>query len=319
MRDKLRRAAKVVLQDCMAVKPGETVLIIVDAPKKEIGEVLFSQAQQMQGEALLLEMLPRENHGVEPPRAVAEAMKIADVIVVPTSKSLSHTNARREANESGARIATMPDITVEMMERTLASGYGEIAGRCIYYANLLSGANQVEIMTPAGTDLSFSLEGRPGHADTGLVHSPGDFSNLPAGEAFVAPVEGTAKGKLVVDGSMAGIGRINSPIEMEVEDGYVTSITGGVEAENLEAILDKYGYEARNIAELGIGLNDLAQLTGSPLEDEKMLGTVHIALGDNSTFGGTVSVPSHLDGILLQPTVTIDGKIVIEDGQLKEG
>jgi leucyl aminopeptidase (aminopeptidase T) len=314
--DKLLRASDVVLKDCMAVKPGETVLIIVDAPKKAIGEALFLRAKEIPAEAMLLEMLPRENHGVEPPQAVAEAMKAADVVIIPTSKSLSHTYARREANDRGARIATMPDITVEMMERTLASGYTEIAGRVLHYANLLSQADQVQITTPAGTDLSFSMAGRPGHADTGLVHSPGDFSNLPAGEAFGAPVEGTASGRLVVDGSMASIGRITSPIVMEVEDGYVVSVNGEAEAEKLEAILARYGRDARNIAELGIGLNDFAQLTGNALEDEKVLGTVHVALGDNSTFGGTVSVPSHLDGILLKPTLTIDGTVIIEEGRL---
>jgi len=314
--EKLRQAAKVVLRECMAVKPGETVLIIVDAPKKEIGEVLFAEASLMGAETLLTEILPRENHGVEPPKAVAEAMKYTDVIIIPTSKSLSHTNARREANDRGARIATMPDITVDMMVRTLSAGYSEIANRCIYYADLLSKAEQVHLTTPAGTDLSFSVKGRAGHADTGLVHSPGDFSNLPAGEAFCAPVEGTANGKLVVDGTMAGIGRITSPIEMEVEEGFVTSITGGPQAEELESIITKYGRDARNIAELGIGLNDLARIIGYPLEDEKVLGTVHVAIGDNSTFGGTVSVPSHLDGILLKPTLRLDGRVVIDNGNL---
>lgn len=314
--EKLQQAAGVVLRDCMAVKPGETVLIIVDAPKREIGRVLYDQAEEMGAEALLMEMLPRENHGVEPPQAVAEAMKVADVIIIPTSKSLSHTDARRNANERGARIATMPDITAEMMARTLASGYSEIAGRCLHYADVLSQGQEVHLVTPAGTDLSFSIKDRKAFPDTGLVHSPGDFSNLPAGEAYIAPVEGTAKGKLVVDGTMTGAGRLNSPIVMEVKEGFVTAVTGGQEAEQLETIISRYGREGRNIAELGIGLNDQARITGHPLEDEKVLGTVHVALGDNSTFGGTVSVPSHLDGILLQPTLTVDGREVIKAGKL---
>ena len=314
--DKLRLAAGVVLKDCMAVKEGERVLIIIDGPKREIGEVLFEQASKLQAEALLMEMLPRDNHGVEPPEAVAEAMKHADVIVIPTSKSLSHTCARREANERGARIATMPDITVEMMGRTLSAGYSQIAQRCLHYAGLLTEADEVKISTPAGTDLAFSLKGRKGLADTGLVHAPGEFSNLPAGEAYAAPLEGTANGKLVVDGSMAGIGKLKDPITMTVKDGFVTQVTGGPDGEKLEAIMDRYGREARNIAELGIGLNELAQLTGSPLEDEKVLGTVHVGIGDNSNFGGTVSVPSHLDGILLSPTLTVDGRVLIDNGKL---
>ena len=314
--EKLQQAARVVLEDCMGVKKGESVLIIVDTPKKEIGDVLFEQASKMQAEPLLLEMLPRENHGVEPPEAVARAMKHADVIIIPTSKSLSHTNARREANEKGARIATMPDITVEMMSRTLSGSYVDIADRCRRYADMITAAEEAHITTPAGTDLHLKLTGRMGLADTGLVHSPGAFSNLPAGEAYIAPLEGTASGRLVVDGSMAGIGRVETPIVMTVEQGFVTEVTGGPDAVKLKELLEKYGHDARNIAELGIGLNERAQLSGSPLEDEKVLGTVHIGIGDNSTFGGKVSVPSHLDGIMLKPTLTLDGKIVIEGGRL---
>lgn len=314
--ENLQQAAKVVLEECMGVKPGEKVLIIIDPPKREIGSILFHQAGEMQAEAMLIEMLPRDNHGVEPPRAVAEAMKAADVVIIPTSKSLTHTKARKDANDAGARIATMPDVTPDMMARTLSGGYSVIAQRCEKFAELLSGADQVRVTTPAGTELSFSLQGRKGYADTGIIRAKGDFSNLPAGEAYAAPVEGTAQGRLVVDGSMAGIGEIHTPIMMTVKDGYVTEITGGQEAEKLEAILRPYGKEARNIAELGIGLNELAQITGYILEDEKVLGTVHVAIGDNSNFGGEVSVPSHLDGILLKPTLTVDGKVLIKEGNL---
>lgn len=312
----LRKAAKVVLKECMGARQGETVLIIVDAPKKEIGDVLFEQASKMRCEALLIEMLPRDNHGVEPPKAVAEAMKSADVIIIPTSKSLSHTSARKEANERGARIATMPDITVEIMSRTLSASYSEIAQRCSYYAKLLTDAGRIHLSSASGTDLYFSATGRQGFADTGLVLSPGEFSNLPAGEAYIAPLEGSARGILVIDGSMAGIGKLHNPVTLEIKDGLVTTVSGGPEAQQLEAILNKYGSKARNIAELGIGLNDRAQLTGSPLEDEKVLGTVHIGIGDNSNFGGTVSVPSHLDGIILSPTLTFDDIVIIDNGTL---
>jgi len=314
--EKLRQAARVVLEDCMGVKPGEKVLIIVDEPKRDIGQVLFAQASRMQAEAMMMEMLPRDNHGVEPPEAVAQAMLFADVVIIPTSKSLTHTAARRKANEKGARIATMPDITADMMARTLSGNYAEIAERCRKYADLLTPAREAHVVSPAGTDLKFSIRGRKGLADTGIIHLPGDFSNLPAGEAYVSPLEGTANGKLVVDGSMAGIGILEEPIVITVEEGYATEITGGKEAKKLESIVGRYGREARNIAELGIGLNEFAQITGYVLEDEKVMGTIHIAIGDNSNFGGTVSVPSHLDGVLLKPTLSIDGRVIIKDGEL---
>jgi leucyl aminopeptidase (aminopeptidase T) len=241
----------------------------------------------------------------------------ADVVLMATSKSLSHTRARKEANNRGARVASLPGLTEEVMARTLSSGYGHIADLCRLYAAKITGAREVRITTAKGTDLIFSLEGRMGVADTGLLHAPGAFGNLPAGEAYIAPLEGTAQGILVVDGSMAGVGLIQEPIKIKVENGLATEITGGEEAKKLNALMEKHGQKARNIAELGIGLNDQAKITGVVLEDEKALGTIHIALGDNSTFGGTVEVDSHLDGIVLNPTVTVDGEVIIENGKLQ--
>lgn len=312
----LAHAARVVLADCLGAKRGESVLVVVDEPLRSIGEALLAQARELQTEAVLMEMLPRKSSGEEPPVMVAQAMLKADAIVLATSKSLSHTRARREANDAGARVASMPSITEEAMVRTLQGVNEELVRRAERYAGQLNDAREVRIITPAGTDLTFSIEGRPATADGGLLSVPGSFGNLPAGEAFVAPVEGTAQGVLVIDGSMAGIGLIEEPIRIQVENGSAVGISGGKEAAQLEALVNPHGPAARNIAELGIGLNEFAKITGLVLEDEKALGTIHIALGDNSTFGGTVEVASHLDGVVLKPTVWLDGQVIIEQGKL---
>ncbi len=239
----------------------------------------------------------------------------ADVILGATSCSFSHTKARKDASQKGARIATLPGITEDIMQRTLSADYQHIAELSQRFAKLLSDGKAVHISTLAGTDLTLSIAGRQGHADTGINHTAGDFSNLPAGEAYVAPVEETAEGIIIIDGAMAGIGVLESPIKLTVEKGYVTKVEGGKETEKLEAMLNEYGKLACNIAELGIGTNDQAILSGRVLEDEKVMGTIHIALGNNFGFGGTCQVPMHLDGILLSPTLTIDGQVVIKDGK----
>lgn len=312
----LARASRVVLADCLGVKTGEKVLVVVDDPLRSVGEALLDAARELQAEAVLMEMFPRKSSGEEPPVMVSQAMLNADAIVLATSKSLSHTRARREANNAGARVASMPSITEEAMVRTLQGVNEELVRRAEKYAGLLNTAKEVRITTPAGTDLTFSIEGRPATADGGLLSVSGSFGNLPAGEAFVAPVEGTAQGVLIIDGSMAGIGLIEEPIRIQVEKGSAVDITGGREAAQLEALVNPHGPAARNIAELGIGLNEFAKITGLVLEDEKALGTIHIALGDNSTFGGTVEVASHLDGVVLEPTVWLDGQVIIEQGKL---
>ncbi|MCC5467908.1 aminopeptidase [Pelosinus baikalensis] len=311
----LEKSAEIAIRQCMAVKKGETVLVVTDEPTRNVGRALWEKAVEAGAEALYVEMLPRKNDGVEPPPAIAAAMLHADVILGATSCSFSHTKARKDASQKGARIATLPGITEDIMQRTLSADYQHIAELSQRFAKLLSDGKAVHISTLAGTDLTLSIAGRQGHADTGINHAAGDFSNLPAGEAYVAPVEETAEGIIIIDGAMAGIGVLESPIKLTVEKGYVTKVEGGRETEKLEAMLSEYGKLACNIAELGIGTNDQAILSGRVLEDEKVMGTVHIALGNNFGFGGTCQVPMHLDGILLSPTLTIDGQVVIKDGK----
>jgi len=147
------------------------------------------------------------------------------------------------------------------------------------------------------------------------LQKKGTFGNLPTGEIFVAPVEGAANGVFVVDSSFAGIGKLKSPINIFVENGYAVNITGD-KSELLDELLDQVGKEARNIAELGIGTNEKAQITGNILEDEKVMGTCHIALGNNSGFGGKVDVQLHMDGIIKKPTIFVDNAKIIDDGKL---
>ncbi len=312
----LESAAQIIVKDCLGVKEDEEVLVIVDKPLYNIGRAICEVVRDLKAEAILMEMTPRDNHGEEPPKAVGEAMKKVDVVIMPTSKSLSHTQARIEANQAGARAATLPGVTEDMMARALNADYNQIKERSIKIAKRLTAGKLARVTAPNGTEITMLLEGRTGHEDTGIYHNQGDFGNLPAGEAYIAPVEGTAQGKFVVDASMAEAEVGTEEIELIVEDGYVVEINGAKAAKRLENIIKEYGKAAYNIAELGIGTNDKAQLTGNILEDEKVFGTVHIAIGDNSAMGGEVSVASHLDGIIEEPTLEIDGEVIMKDGEL---
>lgn len=312
----MKEAATIVVRDCLGVKESEEVLIVVDEKSHAIGEALFDAAKGLGAEVVLMEMIEREVHGSEPPRVVAEAMKNADVVIAPTSKSLTHTKARIEATGKGVRIASMPTITEDIMKRTMSADYLKIKERTLKLAQLLSEGKQARVTTPAGTEVTFSLEGRKALADTGILHNKGDFGNLPAGEACIAPIEGKTSGVAIIDATMAGVGLLKTPIKLVIKDGYVVEISGGPEAEALSKLLQDKGKEAKNIAELGIGTNEKATPSGNPLEDEKVMGTVHIGLGNNVAFEGEVDAPVHLDGIMKSPTLIIDDKTVIEDGKL---
>ncbi|HEC83230.1 MAG TPA: aminopeptidase [Firmicutes bacterium] len=314
--DDLVEAARIALTDCAGVKKGENVVVVVDEPLREIGKAFWEAARDLGTDAILCEIIPRSTNGEEPPTAVAALLSACDVFMIPTSKSLTHTDARRQACANGARGATLPNIAIDTMKRTLRADYKQIEARTKQVAAAIRGAKEARLTTELGTDITMSLEGRECKEDTGIVTQPGSFTNLPAGEAYLAPVEGTAKGTIVADGSCAGVGVLKQPITIKVVDGFATEITGGEEAKALTELVDRFSKDARNIAELGIGTNDKAILCGSVLEDEKVMGTVHIALGDNISMGGKVSVPSHLDLIIKKPTLIIDGKEIIKDGKL---
>lgn len=314
---KLKESSDMIIRTCMGAKPGESVLIITDTCTDEvIGKSLFDAAADADCEALLFVMLPRAQHGEEPPRVVAAAMRSSDVILAPTSKSLTHTRARLDACKNGARVATLPGITLDMMTSGgLTADYGLIDEKAKEMLGMLKGAQAVRITTEYGSDITFDVTGCEWKADTGRCTEPGTVSNLPAGELYIAPRN--ANGRIVIDGSMGGLGLLDEPLVIEVKDRYAVGFSGKRAAE-LERMVDSAGPDARNIAELGIGINPAAHLLGIILEDEKVGGTVHVAIGDNSTFGGDVSVDLHLDGIIKRPKVYVDG-VYLNQEQLAAG
>ena len=314
---KLDSASIIAIRDCMGAKKDEKILVITDELKREIGLSLHENAIRLGFESLLVEMKSGKINGEEPSNVVAELMQKFDVVFCPTEKSLTHTDARRNASAKGVRIATFPGITNEVMIRGMNADYKSISKRTVKLTEILESGNKIHVTAPIGTDITFSIAGRKAYASKGLFHAKGESGNLPTGEAYLAPVEGSANGVFLVDGSMAGLGLIkNSNIRIEVENGYATKITGGVLAKKLNVMLDKVGKDARNIAEFGIGTNDSAKLSGVLLEDEKVMGTIHIALGNNVSMGGSVNVPIHLDGVVKKPTVWMDGKLLMRDGKL---
>ncbi len=315
----LTEAALIALRDCLNMQEGEKLLVVTDPGVLLVSQELFYAALEMGGDPLLVEMPVRQRDGAEPPDKIAEMMATSDIVIAPTSRSLTHTHARRNACKAGARIASLPGITAEIMSRAMRANYREISERSVALARILTESSHVRVTTPAGTDIEMSIEGRACLSDTGLIHQKGEYSNLPAGEAYLAPIEGSSNGVIVVDGSMAGIGKLSpgETITLTVADGFVQDVQGGEKGDQLRSLIESVGKNGGNIAELGIGTNDKAVVSGVVLEDEKVLGTVHIAVGNNLSMGGNIDVPLHLDGVLLAPTVEVDGKTLLRGDKIE--
>ncbi len=308
-------AVRTVVRQCMGVDAGEEVLVVCNPVTEEIGALMRIKAQGDGADATLAVISERETHAAEPPRAVAAAMAAADVVLAPTIQSLSHTAARKAASEAGVRIATLPGVTEEMLARLMNGDLEEMRRRGWAIVNVMNRGSRVRISDANGSDLTFSIEGREGIVDAGELSARGAFGNLPCGEGFIAPVEGTAEGTLVVDGSIAAVGLVESPVQLTIEAGHLVGATGDEGARLLE-LLTPHGPDGTNVAELGIGTNEEAILTGNVLEDEKIFGTAHVAFGASAGIGGTVQVPVHLDVVVKEPTVEIDGEAILGGGEL---
>ena len=301
----------------LSVKKTETVLIVIDKNKRKIGKLFLKIGGEFTKKIDLIEIPVGRINGDEPPKKIAKKMLSYNVELLITTMSLTHTKARKNASEKGARIATLPNITESTLKRALNVDYKKMHKRIEKISNALDKGKIATITSKQGANLTLSIKGRKAHGRTsGIFTKKGKYGNLPDGESFIAPVEGTAKGVYIIDGSVGSIGKVDKPIKVFVEDGYVKKITGGEAAKQLKKSLNKIGKKSRNIAELGIGANDKAVISGNMLEDEKVMGTCHIALGNNTSFGGKVDVPLHIDGLIKKPTIFIDNKKVMQEGKL---
>lgn len=300
---------------CLGVGAADQVLIVYNEDQRVIAESLEAAARPLARAVTLLAFPMLSRHGEEPPAEVAEAMSRADVVLAPTARSLSHTQARIDATRRGVRIATLPTITEEIFARTVAVDYGELRRKGEWLAARLTAASEAQITSAAGTKIVLSLDGRAGLSDDGHLQERGMIGNLPAGEGYVAPVETVGDGTIVFDGSLAGHGLLTAPVRVTVEGGRATDADTEVGAWLLDT-LDAGGEHGRSLAELGIGTNPAATLTGNVLEDEKVLGTIHLAFGASAGLGGVNVAGVHIDGVVRRPTVELNGDTVIEDGRL---
>jgi len=315
--DRLKHVIRSVLKDRLKIRRGETVVILADTRFSKLANHFYEETKLFSRNHFLLIIPEITRYCCEPPKAVTSFMTKTDILIMLTSRSLSHTNARSRTSQRGTRIVTLACITEETILRTFTVDYKYLAAKSRKIADILTIGRSAHLTTPAGTDLTFSLLRMRGYADTGTVHEPGQFTNLPAGEACITPVHGTAEGILVIDGSFPEIGKINTPIRMSVKKGRVIRITGGDETVQVRALLRGFGKSGKKITEVGVGTNPGAKLTGCILEDTKVLGMVHVGLGNDVSFGGKVSAGCHLDGVLLNSTLVIDTKTVVENGILQ--
>jgi leucyl aminopeptidase (aminopeptidase T) len=310
---------------CLGVAPGERVAVLVDEPLIEAGLRVCDAAIEAGAHASMT-VLPDSSR----PIAVADAPFVAslsevDALVfwigstVPSEFGAHRKPIYARAQETGTRVAFGAEIDQAILDHEMSADYEAVRELSAAMAARLAGQRQLRVTTPGGTDCTFDVEGRSWLIDDGRLTAPGDFGNLPAGEIYIAPVHTGAEGVCVIDRSIAvrGLGLLREPIRMTYRAGRIVEIEGGADAERVRQVIAEAGAGGDVIAELGIGTNAQARLTGSIITDEKVLGTAHVAFGDNrGSYGGDNASTIHVDGVMADASVWAGDELVVERGRL---
>lgn len=314
----LHAALSVVFKDLLQVRREENVLILTDTKQdfdlvREMMTVLESSVEEPQ----MVVMRPRRFPGEEPSGSVLKAMEAADAIFFAGTASITYSQAVAAARASGARVLIAVGITQEILNRAVAVNYPVLRSRAEQARKIFQESTSVELTCPLGSHLTARLKNRPGFIVDGFADKPGMINWIPAGSAHVAPEEGTAEGVVFIDGSLVPLGILQEPIKLVVRDGFIIDISGGREALEYKAFLEGFGdRNVFNLGEIAVGVNPQAQLTGLPIEDERIQGGVVIGIGQNVLHGGVVEAPTHTDAISTAMTLKMDNQIIIDNGRL---
>jgi len=309
--DEARRGADTLVRICGRLDENEAALVIADSETLDIAELVAHTARSISSRVDLVVEPPADMHGSEPSAETAKSMAESDLIFCLTSKSLAHSAARLKATEAGARYLSLPDYSVAQLESpALDFDFTSLVEVVNEIAVKLDGARSIRVTTPLGTDVEFRVDERTANRAPGFVSKPGDLSSPPDAEVNVAPIESTAHGTIYVDGSIPcnEVGLLATPVKLTLEGGRIVDVESESGAKSaLEDLFAKAGPKSRILGEFGLGLNPKARLCGRMLEDEGCAGTIHFGFGSNATIGGTNKVNFHLDFIVRNPTVHVDG------------
>ena len=319
--------ASIAAKDCLKIQPKEQVLIFADSKKLQFAEDLAGSVKSAGGipSVFYIPASVRPVEDITDPQAVSLVLADVVIYVLETEESCGVSLSREVAfrhylirlpTQYKGRVCMMPGFTEEM-KPALAIDYAALARRCRALKDLLS-EKTVRITSELGTNVQFGLQGRKWILNDGDLSSPGLYGNLPAGEIYTAPVEESLHGRIVIDGSVGGLGQTDRPFAIDLESGKIKSMGAlGRESKTLEKFTEICSYDApstETVGEFGIGMNPGARVVGNMLMDEKVMGTVHFAFGDSYGLGMSNS-RFHTDVMITKPSIFVEGKCIMDNGE----
>jgi leucyl aminopeptidase (aminopeptidase T) len=319
----LARAAHKALQLCAKLKPGENVLVLADSiVDRGLVDAFANAAHALGAETQTMIFETRAEINREPPKAVAAAMGASDLVIDLITQYIIHTDAYLRVRKGGTRILCGTGITEDMVIRLVGGvDYEELLRRGHRLVELFSAARECRVETGSGAVLTMTVAGRPQLLRDGLLDGPGDLDYMPGAQLSLAPVEETINGVLEVDGSAyPPVGLVGASIHVTYEKGRVVKVAGGPAGGLWRDWLNKFNDPKMFcVAHVSIGMNPAGRLTGNILEDERVAGCWVIGHGSQMEyFKGTVGkASSHSDVVAVRPTISLDGRIIVAQGQFR--
>ena len=311
-----------VLDQCLGVRPGEQVVLLTDGgTDAEVVSRLLEAVAARDGIPLVAQMPAPHLPGAEPPGAVAAMMAEAAAIIELTSLFIGSSRARRDATGRGARYLAMPGVRLDTFRAggPLEVDFEQLRADAEHVGRAWGTAQEFRLTSRGGTDLRGSVADRPGRVLHGIATQPGAYMAPPDIESGTAPVEGTVSGTVVVDGDLLfmGQGPLVEPVVLHIVDGQVRGIEGP-ERGRLTAMLERCQDDRMaNLAEVSLAFNPAGTICEVPMETESARGTAHVALGNSIAYGGVVNAVAHLDCVMRDATLELDGRAVMIEGAVQ--
>lgn len=307
------KSARAILRNCLNLKSGESLLIVTEESLAEVGELIWLNSKKITANAILMKFPGNNSSGYNLPSCIESSLPHANTTFILSPKNLYQKNFDH-VQRKGCRIIIMQNTSKELIERTFDTNYKKVSNLSRKLADLFSIGKKLHLTSPSGTDLEIPISKIKGIAETGQVHHSGEMTNLPAGEACLNVINQGIHGRIVIDRIAGGKKKLTNPIILNLSKGHITQIKGKKEAEELRKSIRKFGKSGRKVQEFGVGTNYKVKWGDSILEDEKVLGSVHISLGQDQVTKGKKKILLAPKAILLDTTLTIDGKAILEKG-----
>jgi leucyl aminopeptidase (aminopeptidase T) len=311
-----------VLDQCLGIRPGEQVVLLTDGgTDADVVTRLLEAVAARDGIPLVAQMPAPHLPGAEPPGAVAAMMAEAAAIIELTSLFIGSSRARRDATDRGARYLAMPGVRLGTFRAggPLDVDFEQLRADAEHVGRAWGAAQGFRLTSRGGTDLRGSVADRPGRVLHGIATQPGAYMAPPDIESGTAPVEGTVSGTVVVDGDLLFMGRgpLPEPVVLHIVDGQVRGIDGA-ERRRLTTMLERCQDDRMtNLAEVSVAFNPAGSICSVPMETESARGTAHVALGNSIAYGGVVNAVAHLDCVMRDATLELDGRAVMIEGAIQ--